>query len=80
MRVSDDDIRDLERVAVEVRKSVVEEVYLAKSGHPGGALSCVDILVSLYFNQMNINPEKPNDENRDRFILSKGCFICCFGS
>ena len=47
-------------------------MYNAKSGHPGGSLSCADILTVLYFNQMNINPEKPNAEGRDRFVLSKG--------
>ncbi len=72
MKITDDDIKILEKIAKDVRKSIIEEVYLAKSGHPGGALSCTDILVSLYFNQMNINPEKSNDENRDRLVLSKG--------
>ena len=72
MRVSDEDIRELKDIARDIRRSVIEEVYLAKSGHPGGALSCIDILVALYFNQMNINPEKPDDLNRDRFVLSKG--------
>lgn len=72
MKITDNDIRELEKIAKEIRKSIVEEVYLAKSGHPGGALSCTDILVALYFNQMNIDPKKPNDENRDRLVLSKG--------
>ena len=42
------------------------------SGHPGGSLSCADILTVLYFNQMNINPQDPKAETRDRFVLSKG--------
>lgn len=62
----------LEKIANDVRKDIIEEVYEAKSGHPGGSLSCADILTVLYFNQMNINPEKPNAEGRDRFVLSKG--------
>lgn len=66
------DIEELKKIAKEIRKNVIEQVYLGKSGHPGGSLSIVDILTVLYFNQMNINPEKPYDENRDRFILSKG--------
>ncbi len=66
------DIEALENIANEVRKNIIEEVYQAQSGHPGGSLSCVDILTVLYFNQMNINPEKPRDEGRDRLILSKG--------
>ena len=66
------DINQLKQISNNVRKSIIEEVYSANSGHPGGALSIADILTVLYFNQMNINPEKPNDENRDRFVLSKG--------
>ena len=62
----------LKRIAIEVRKGIIEEVYNAKSRHPGGSLSCADILTVLYFNQMNIEPEKPHDPNRDRFVLSKG--------
>lgn len=62
----------LKKIAKEVRKGIIEEVYSAKSGHPGGALSCADILTVLYFNQMNIDEKKPNDPNRDRLVLSKG--------
>lgn len=65
-------IQELEKIAKEVRKSIIEEVYNANSGHPGGALSVADILTVLYFNQMNIDSENPNNVNRDRFILSKG--------
>lgn len=65
-------VKALEKIAVEVRKGIIEEVYSAKSGHPGGSLSCADILTVLYFNQMNIDEEKPNDPNRDRLVLSKG--------
>lgn len=65
-------IQALENIAKEVRKQIISEVYNAQSGHPGGSLSCADILTVLYFNQMNINPKKPNAEGRDRFILSKG--------
>lgn len=63
---------ELKKIATEVRKDIVEEVYQAKSGHPGGALSCTDILTALYFNIMNVNPKDPNWEDRDRLILSKG--------
>ena len=65
-------VEALKKIAVEVRKGIIEEVYSAKSGHPGGALSCADILTVLYFNQMNVDEEKPNDPNRDRLVLSKG--------
>lgn len=65
-------IESLENIANEVRKGIIEEVYSAQSGHPGGSLSCADILTVLYFNQMNVSPEKPDDINRDRLVLSKG--------
>lgn len=65
-------VEALKKIAIEVRKDIIEEVYSAKSGHPGGALSCADILTVLYFNQMNIDEKKPEDPNRDRLILSKG--------
>lgn len=70
MKVSD--ISELKIIAKKIRKDIIQEVYSGKSGHPGGALSCADILTVLYFNQMNINPEEPKAEERDRFILSKG--------
>ena len=66
------DVNELKEISKEIRIGILEEVYNAKSGHPGGSLSCADILTVLYFNQMNINPEKPVDEARDRFVLSKG--------
>ena len=65
-------VEALKKIAIDVRKDIIEAVYSAKSGHPGGALSCADILTVLYFNQMNIDENKPNDPNRDRLVLSKG--------
>lgn len=65
-------IKALEIKANEVRKGAIEAVYHAQSGHPGGSLSCSDILTVLYFNQMNIDATRPNDINRDRLVLSKG--------
>ena len=72
MKVTEEDILNLKRISNNVCKSIVEEVYSAQSGHPGGALSCADILTVLYFNQMNIDPEKKDDLDRDRLVLSKG--------
>ena len=66
------DIKELQEIAKRTRKNILEQVYSAKSGHPGGALSCIDILTVLYFNQMNIDPENPKMEDRDRLVLSKG--------
>jgi len=72
LKITENDIDNLKEISNEIRKNIIEEVYSAQSGHPGGALSSVEILTALYFNQMNINPDKPDDENRDRFVLSKG--------
>ena len=63
---------ELEKIARNVRNGIIEAVYNGKSGHPGGSLSCADILTVLYFNQMNIDEKSPELENRDRFVLSKG--------
>ena len=66
------DLEELKDIAREIKRGIIEGVYNAQSGHPGGSLSSADILTVLYFNQMNINPKKPKDEARDRFVLSKG--------
>ena len=63
---------ELRKIALEVRKDIIEEVYSAQSGHPGGSLSAAELFTYLYFEEMNINPEKPEDPDRDRFVLSKG--------
>lgn len=64
--------KQLQIKACMVRMGVIEGVFNAKSGHPGGSLSIADILTYLYFEHMNIDPKNPKDENRDRFVLSKG--------
>lgn len=66
------DVKALEKIANDIRIGIIEAVYNGKSGHPGGSLSCADILAVLYFNQMNIDPKKPYSKERDRFVLSKG--------
>ena len=66
------DVNELQNYANKIRKGVIEEVYNAKSGHPGGSLSIAEILAVLYFNQMNIDEENPNAKGRDRLVLSKG--------
>ncbi len=63
---------ELKRKALEVRMGIIEGVHSAKSGHPGGSLSCADILTYLYFEYMNIDPKDPKAANRDRLVLSKG--------
>lgn len=66
------EIKELQEIAKKARRNILEQVYSAKSGHPGGALSCVDILTVLYFTQMNVDPQNPKMEDRDRLVLSKG--------
>ena len=64
--------KELQITALKARMGIIEGVHAAKSGHPGGSLSCTEILTYLYFKQMNIDPKNPKMENRDRFVLSKG--------
>ena len=64
--------KELQITACKIRIGIIEGVYSAKSGHPGGSLSSADILTYLYFKEMNIDPKNPKMENRDRFVLSKG--------
>ena len=63
---------ELMKTANEVRKGIIEAVYHAKAGHPGGSLSAADIYTYLFFEEMNIDPKEPRKEDRDRFVLSKG--------
>ena len=65
-------ITELKRIANNIRIGIIESVYHAGCGHPGGSLSIADVLAYLYFEEMNINPEDPKWEARDRFVLSKG--------
>ena len=67
--------KDLQIAACKIRMGAIEGVYHAKSGHPGGSLSAADVLTYLYFKEMHVDPAHPADENRDRFVLSKG--HCC---
>lgn len=63
---------EMQNVANQIRQDIVVMVNAAGSGHPGGSLSAADLMTALYFNEMNINPEIPDMEDRDRFVLSKG--------
>lgn len=64
--------KDLAVKAYQARLLAVEAVHTASSGHPGGSMSCLDALTTLYFNELNIDPKNPKWEDRDRFVLSKG--------
>ena len=70
--MTQDEKKQLKIAACKVRLGIIEGVYAAKSGHPGGSLSAADVLTYLYFNHMNIDPQNPRWEKRDRFVLSKG--------
>ncbi len=65
-------IIELKNIANSIRIGIIDATHAAKSGHPGGSLSIADILTYLYFEKMNIDPQNPKMENRDRFVLSKG--------
>ena len=65
-------VLDLRRKALQIRKHIIDSVYRAGSGHPGGSLSIADILACLYFHEMRHDPEQPDWPDRDRLVLSKG--------
>lgn len=67
-----EEVSRLKKMAAKIRIHVIEEIFRANSGHPGGSLSIAEVLSVLYFYKMNIYPENPNQPDRDRFILSKG--------
>lgn len=62
----------LSAYATKIRMGIIESTYGAKAGHPGGSLSSADLFAYLYFKEMRVDPKNPKDENRDRFVLSKG--------
>lgn len=66
------EIKSLEVMAQNIRRDIIEMTHTVQSGHPGGSLSAADIVTALYFYFMRVDPENPNWEQRDRFILSKG--------
>ncbi len=65
-------VRELEIDAAKIRIGIIEGVYNAKCGHPGGALSIADVLAYLYKHRLNVDPKDPNSPTRDRMVLSKG--------
>ena len=73
------EIRQLKILAAKSSMGAILGTYHAKSGHPGGSLSAADIMTYLYFKEMNVKPEQPKWEDRDRFVLSKGrCCPCLY--
>ena len=65
-------IKDLQIIATRIRMAIIDGVFHAKSGHPGGSLSIADDLACLYWHEMNIDPTDPKKADRDRLVLSKG--------
>ena len=72
------EIASLEKVCRTVRRDIINMTADAASGHPGGSLSAVEIITTLFFNKMNIDPQNPKKEDRDRFVLSKGHAAPCY--
>lgn len=62
----------LKSMALNIRRGIVEGVYSAKAGHPGGSLSSAEMFTYLYFKEMRVDPKNPKSQERDRFVLSKG--------
>jgi transketolase len=67
-----DEHGDLDALAYKLRRGTIETLWRAQAGHPGGCLSAAEILTALYFKVMRLDPAKPDWEDRDRFVLSKG--------
>lgn len=66
------DIKELKKLSFDLRQNVLDMIISGKGGHIGGDMSVLDVLVTLYFRQMNVSPETQEDPDRDRFVMSKG--------
>ncbi len=71
-------IQILEKKCRQLRRDIISMIGSAGSGHPGGSLSIVELMVGIYYTQMRINPQNPKMHNRDRFVLSKGHGAPCY--
>ena len=65
-------IKELQNKCIDLKKHVIDMIWKAQSGHPGGSLSIADFMTACYFRYMNVDPDNPRWEDRDRFVLSKG--------
>ena len=70
--MKDISIKELKNTATQMRMKVIDMIYKAQSGHPGGSLSAADFVTACYFKYMNIDPKDPRWPDRDRMVLSKG--------
>ena len=76
-----EELTSLRAAATRIRMRIIEGTHAAKSGHPGGSLSCSDFLAYLYMRELNVNPADPRWADRDRFVLSKGhCAPALYGA
>ena len=69
---------ELTKVCRQVRRDIIEMTANAGSGHPGGSLSAVELMTSVFYNHMRVDPKNPDDPDRDRFVLSKGHAAPCY--
>lgn len=69
---------ELTKICRQVRRDIIEMTANAGSGHPGGSLSAVELLTSVFYNHMRVDPKNPDDPDRDRFVLSKGHAAPCY--
>jgi len=69
---------ELSKVCLQMRRDIINMTANAGSGHPGGSLSCVELMASVFFNHMRVDPKNPKWEDRDRFVLSKGHAAPCY--
>ncbi len=70
--ISPEKVRELKLMASKIREWTIKMIYAAHSGHPGGSLSAAEIFAVLYFHELRVDPENPEWDDRDRFVLSKG--------
>ena len=70
--------KELSPICRQVRRDIITMTANAGSGHPGGSLSAVELMTSVFFNHMRVDPQNPHDPDRDRFVLSKGHAAPCY--
>ena len=70
--------KELSPICRQVRRDIITMTANAGSGHPGGSLSAVELMTSVFFNHMRVDPKNPHDSDRDRFVLSKGHAAPCY--
>lgn len=72
MEITDNQINNLKQIALNLRRNIIKMIQSGQGGHLGGSFSCIEIITALYFSVLRCNPQDPQWENRDRFILSAG--------